>query len=430
MSAVRSVSLLWLASLGAAALALGTQVLLARTVAPADFGLYAASVAVATVLTPLAALGVPGLLPKLFGAEGAGAVRWLRVLVAATLPALMLGMVACASYAFFSRDTAAERIVGLALAPMVLSYAGAELAMARYQIERRSALQSLWTVVPNLARFCVALGAWMLQWSITQVALAIGAVSLLTGLLSLVLMAGPTWRLAPAAAGPVVSGQSAVASWRHAMSSSLPFGLSLFVFGVYSQGIVLLAEALGGAPLAGNYSLMLSILAAVYLAPSVLSQRFLLSRFHVWAVHDPARLLQVFRACCGALLALGGVAGIGIALLGPFAVQQAFGSRYADVGVLLVMCSLCVPARFVSAVLGTVLSTKDNIYHRLRAQVLVAAFALIFGAWAIDQWGLVGAALVAVGSEWLLFAAYLHACWRYALGPGALTGWTLNMRSL
>lgn len=430
MSAIRSVSLLWLASLAAAALALATQVMLARTVAPADYGLYAASVAVATLWTPLAALGVPGLLPKLFGAEGAAAIRWLRVLMITVVPALLVGVLLCAGYALVSRETTSDRLVGLALAPMVLSFAGAELAMARYQIEHRSALQSLWTILPNLLRFVVALIGWAWQCSVTQIAVSIGVVSVVAGVAAIVLVAVPPWRLEPSQERVAAVPISFTASWRRAVSAALPFGLSLFVFALYSQGIVLLAEALGGAPLAGAYSLMLNILAAVYLAPAVLSQRFLLSRFHAWAVHDPGRLLRVYQACCGTLLALGGVAGICIGLLGPMAVHIAFGARYAEVGSLLVMCSVSVPARFVASVLGTALATKDNIRHRLHAQVLVAAFALLFGAWAINQWGLVGAAATAVASEWLLLVAYLYACRRYAIGPGALTGWTFDLRSL
>lgn len=429
MSAVRSVSYLWLASMLAAGLALLTQMLLARAVSPADYGLYAASVTVAAMVAPLAGVGMPGYLLKVFGAEGPAATRWVRAAVRAMVPALGLGMLASALYACLIRPGAADRLLGLALAPMVLSYVGAELLLARYQIENRSLSQSVWTVLPNLMRLLVALATWALHWPVTWAATGIGAASLVTGALAIVLGGRTPWRL-PVGAPTALVGAGGPAETGGLVKEALPFALSQFVFLAYAQGAVLLLEALQGSRSAGVYSLTVAILTAVYLIPTVVSQRYLLSRFHRWSVHEPDRFRRVYQASCGLLLALGGLLGIGVSLLSPWAVDLIFGPAYRDVGAMLVMCSLCVPARFLAAVLGTALTTGDNIGHRLLAQVVVAAVTLLLSAWAIQRWGLVGAAAAAAGGEWLLALAYLQGCTRHVFGSAAWHGWNLRVSEL
>lgn len=429
MSAVRSVSYLWLASMLAAGLALLTQMLLARAVSPADYGLYAASVTVAAMVAPLAGLGVPGYLLKVFGVEGSAATRWVPAAIRAMVPALVLGMLVSALYACLIRSETADRLLGLALAPMVLSYVGAELLLARYQIENRAFAQSAWTVLPNLMRLLVALATWALHWPIAWAAAGIGAVSLATGVLAIVFGGRTPWH-APGNAPQSLGGANAPAAAPGLAREALPFALSQFVFLAYAQGAVLLLEALQGSRSAGAYSLTVAILTAVYLVPTVLSQRYLLSRFHRWSVHAPDRFLRVYQASCGLLLALGGLLGIAVALLSPWAVDLIFGQAYRDVGALLVMCSLCVPARFLASVLGMALTTGDNIRRRLLAQVVVAVLTLLFSAWAIEHWGLVGAAAAAAVGEWLLALAYLHGCTRHVFGSAAWRGWSLRVSEL
>ncbi len=75
--ALVAISLLWFGSLAGAGLAFITQVVLARELTPAGYGVFAAALATVALLAPLAGFGVQGFWLKAFGVEGWGAVRWL-----------------------------------------------------------------------------------------------------------------------------------------------------------------------------------------------------------------------------------------------------------------------------------------------------------------------------------------------------------------
>lgn len=57
---MRAVSMLWVCSLIGAALSFLTQVALARILQPAGYGAFAAALATASLLTPLAGFGIAG----------------------------------------------------------------------------------------------------------------------------------------------------------------------------------------------------------------------------------------------------------------------------------------------------------------------------------------------------------------------------------
>lgn len=427
-SAAFSVSVLWLASFAAAAAALLTQVLLTKAYAPSDYGLYAASLTAASLLAPLAGFGLPGFLLKAFGSEGEAANRCVATgtrVLAVTLP---LAMLLCGLYAAGVRSFSDERLIGVALSPVVLAFVGVELITAKHQIEHRPAVQSLWIVAPNAFRLTVAVVCWSLDLQVQWAAVGIGGGSLFIGLYSIFLVRRNRWISRDPQVQVHVSQVDSESEIRQMIRGSIPFGLGQTIFLAYSQGQTLLLEAFRGAEAAGAFSLALSALAAVYLIPSVVLQRFLWNRFHRWAVHDPDRMLRVYQVVCGRLLLSGAALGLAVALFAPRIIASVLGEAYAEVGWVLVMCSLCVPARFLSTNFGVVLMTGENARHRIRTQLCVAATTIIGAVFLVERFGVVGAAAALTTGEYLLALAYLWACGKYLFGTKAWSGWSLSFK--
>jgi O-antigen/teichoic acid export membrane protein len=429
MAAIRSISFMWLASLFAAGFALLSQMMIARSVQPNDYGVYAGALTAAAILAPLAGLGVSGFLLRVFGEEGPAARRWIKGCLTAMSYSLCAGILACAAYTVSLSTDSTGLVVGLALAPLILSFVGAELAISRYQVEGNHLGVSVWTVVPNLLRVGVALAGWVLNWSIVGISVGIGIVSTVVGAWAFATLLRARWKDQPSRESSRTNTLEKV-PFTQAAASSWPFGLSNFVFLVYFQSGVLMLATLSSHSAAGVFSLGLSILTAVYLIPTVVAQRYMMVKFHHWATHQPAFFLTVFRTCCGVALVAGLLMAVGVALLAPYLVRIAFGAAYDEVGTVLAMASLCIPARYLSCFIAAAYGTFGNMKPRLHTQMVLALVMVPLSFVAISSQGLLGATVAMVASEWAMALAYLFGCVRHIFGTDALRGWNLNLRAL
>src|SRR5688572_17709353 len=84
--AATAISLLWLSTAAGAGMVFAAQTLLARQLGPADYGLFASSLATVTMIAPLAGFGLSQLRLRVYGEEGWGADRWIA-------PSLRLSLV-------------------------------------------------------------------------------------------------------------------------------------------------------------------------------------------------------------------------------------------------------------------------------------------------------------------------------------------------
>ena len=126
-----------------------TQVVLARELTPAGYGLFASALATITLLVPLAGFGVRGFWLKAFGVEGWGAVRWLTpsfrfVILSTTVTLLLL-----AGWAAFGPHDASFRWLLYWLLPVVFGYLFVELVSGKLQLEERYKALALWRLLPH-----------------------------------------------------------------------------------------------------------------------------------------------------------------------------------------------------------------------------------------------------------------------------------------
>jgi len=414
--AIKAISLLWIGSLIGAGCAFLTQVILARQLGPTAFGAFAAALATTTLLTPLAGFGIAKYWLKAFGQEGWQAVRWLRGSFRFTVVTTLLVLAALFAWAVLGPHDATTSGLLMVLPVYLLGQISVELVSAKLQLEERYIGLAMWQFLPHLLRLLlVAMLAFVMVELMTlhSVAYAYALISVGVFALGTSLM----WRMyrghlalkghgdasvsASQLTPPASMGQVAAQSW--------PFGLAGVFYLIYFQSDIILLKYISGEEAAGIYNVAFVVMAAVYMLPSVVYQKFLLPKIHRWANHDRERFYQVYRTGNWVMLVLGLLAMLAIWLLAPWGVQLLFGDRYMDAVLPLSILALAAPIRLVAISVGSTLVTQDHMRRKVWFMAITALINLTLNVILIPRYGINGAAIGTVISDLGLLFLYMYS---------------------
>lgn len=404
--ALSALSLLWLATAAGAVMVFAAQTLLARRFGPAEYGLFASSLATITLIAPLAGFGLSQFRLKVFGTEGWRGERWRRAserFIAASTALALAGVAAWAEWGP-PVDARTRQLLWLLL-PVIVGLLAVEQVGSKLRLEERYGALAAWQLWMPLGRLLVA--AYALAWAgmrVEMVALGYSAIAVLA-----VLGAWPQWRamargrwaLRGHGAKQEATAPTVLPGVRELCLQAWPYGMAAVLYPVFFQiGTVLLKYQAGDAA-AGHFGIALAVMTAIYLFPATVYQKFLLSKLHRWAVHDRPRFRQAYRWGGVAMLACGVVAGIALAF-GATLAPRIFGAGYRTVVPLLQVLALCVPLRFLSTAVGSVLLTEGHMRYRVGAMALAALAAVLLNLALIPAFAEMGAAIATVIAEALL----------------------------
>lgn len=404
--ALSALSLLWLATAAGAVMVFAAQTLLARRFGPAEYGLFASSLATITLIAPLAGFGLSQFRLKVFGTEGWRGERWRRAserFIAASTTLALAGVAAWAEWGP-PVDARTRQLLWLLL-PVIVGLLAVEQVGSKLRLEERYGALAAWQLWMPLGRLLVA--AYALAWAgmrVEMVALGYSAIAVLA-----VLGAWPQWRamargrwaLRGHGAKQEATAPTVLPGVRELCLQAWPYGMAAVLYPVFFQiGTVLLKYQAGDAA-AGHFGIALAVMTAIYLFPATVYQKFLLSKLHRWAVHDRPRFRQAYRWGGVAMLACGLVAGIALAF-GATLAPRIFGAGYRTVVPLLQVLALCVPLRFLSTAVGSVLLTEGHMRYRVGAMALAALAAVLLNLALIPAFAEMGAAIATVIAEALL----------------------------
>ena len=187
-------------------------------------------------------------------------------------------------------------------------------------------------------------------------------------------------------------------SIKNILARTYPFGLESFLFLVYHQIDLILLRYLVNEETVGFYGASVIFMAAVYLIPSVLYQKFLLPKIHRWAYGESDQF-KVFIRKGGIRLFVSGVFVMFIIwYMGEYVIQFALGDAYYPSVALLMVMSLAIPFRYLAVHLGSVLCTRDLIWTNLKISGFTALLNVVLNFLLIPQYGGEGAAIATVVS--------------------------------
>ncbi|RUL72706.1 polysaccharide biosynthesis C-terminal domain-containing protein [Dyella choica] len=409
--ALGPISVLWVATAAGAVMAFFTQALLARKLGPAEFGLFASSLATLSMAAPLAAFGLPPYWLRLYGVEGWRANRWLgpslRFITGSTLLALSLVV----AWAYLGATPDAQPIL-LLLLPVVLGILASSLISSQLRLEERHYALALWQLATPGSRMLVA-ALLMLMPALDSRAAAVGfsLISLLLAMLALpqlrAMMRGGI-RLRGHGPRPADLSGDESPSVAHLWSQAWAYGMEATLYPIFFQISTVLLKYLNGNAQAGIFGIALGVMMAIYLIPATIYQKFLLSKLHRWAAHDPKKFWSAYRLGNFAMLASGIVVGAVLITVAPWLVPIVFGEKFRPVVKVLAVLAVCVPLRFLSTAMSSALLNEKHMRYRVLAMGASAVIAIAFNAMLIPTYHVMGAAAATViGEASLLLMMYL-----------------------
>jgi len=155
------------------------------------------------------------------------------------------------------------------------------------------------------------------------------------------------------------------------------------------------------------------VMSAIYLIPVTIYQKFLLAKLHRWAAHDKPKFWMVYRKGNMSMLALGLLIGIAMVVSTPWVVPIVFGEAYRPVIQILMLLAICVPIRFLSVSMGSVLLTEDHMRFRVYAMGLAAAVVIGMNLLLIPRFSAMGAAGATLMGECVLLLVTYYCVQRF-----------------
>lgn len=409
--ALGAISILWISTAIGAGLAFLTQALLARKLGPAEFGLFASSLATVTMVSPLAGFGLPQYWLQVYGVEGWQGNRWLRPSLRFITGSTLLTLSLVVAWSFMGAPADAQSIL-LLLLPVVMGILAASLISSQLRLEERHYALALWQLTTPGSRMLVAvLLLWVPSLDGRFVAIGFSFISLVVAALalpSLLAMMRGGIRLHGHGPPPSAPMAGPIPSVARLWSQAWAYGMEATLYPIFFQISTVLLKYLNGNAQAGIFGIALGIMTAIYLIPATVYQKFLLSKLHRWAAHDPQKFWKVYRHGNIAMLASGIMVGALLIAVAPWVVPMIFGEKYRPVVRVLAILAVCVPVRFLSTAVSSALLNEKHMRYRVLAMGLSAVIVIAFNAMLIPRYHEAGAAVATViGEASLLLALYL-----------------------
>ena len=391
--------------------------MLARTLGPAQFGAFSSALAMVTLLAPLAAFGIGGWWLRVFGEEGYAAKRWVKpslqfsVLSSFAVAALLIA---------WARLGPHDNVTGTLIATLtwvVLAQVIIDLVSAKLQLEAKHIGLAAWQFVSHPLRL---VGVLLLiiylpiltAFHVASLYLAIAVLVFAIGCYYLVGFYNGKLHLAgyrKSSHFRNTEGYLEEPSVKNVLARTYPFGLESFLFLVYYRIDLILLRYLVNEEAAGFYGASVIFMAAVYLLPSVLYQKFLLPKIHRWAYEESNQFKVFIRKGSILLFAAGLFVMFIIWYTGEHLIQLVFGDEYYPSISLLMLLSLAIPFRYLAVHLGSVLCTRDLIWTNLKITGFTASLNVFLNFLLIPQYGGAGAAVATVLSYILLAVLFTAA---------------------
>ena len=413
-----------------------SQVILARQLSTEGYGAFSSAFATITLLGPLAIFGVGHSWLKLYGIEGVGANRWLKVSLKMLVLTFTVTVLISTIWAFIGPHNLHFRFFLLGLLPLIISHIFTELVNTRFQLEGRYGALAIWQNFIHFLRFLfITLAAifFIKPLAVIQVVLAYSFISIVVSILGYFLLSSMLRGkinlkiLKGKSSKENISGDQLNLS--QMFVQSMPFGLAGLFYLVYLQSDLIFLKYLVNDTAAGIYAAAFAVLLVVYFIPGVIYQKFLLPKIHGWANHNEKMLLAVYQAGNGIMLLMGLIIFVVLFLISPIVIPIIFGEEYKETSFVLNILLFCIPLRFLATSIESPLFTKDLMKWKTGSMGLVAFLNIILNFILIPPFSFYGAAAATLISEFVVLILYLLIIYRKLFGINAFLGWTNGFNS-
>jgi len=425
LHALKAISLIWAGSLAGGFLGFAVQILLARNFQPSDYGAFSSAFATINLLAPLCGFGVGSLWLRIYAQYGPNATSWIRPSLEFCALSTGLTFVVLILWACLGVHNSSEKILLFAMSPIFLWQLAVGLVSSKLQLEQRYGVFTYWQVSQYFFRLLgVAVLATLGFLTVYTASLLYAALAVGTFIFSFPHISKLLRKQANITFSPDLNyaAQSHVGI-KEVWTGAWPFGFAGFFYLIYFQSNIIIINHIRSPADAGIYNVAFTILSALYLFPSAIYQKFLLARMHRWAAHSPHTLLNICRA--GGIIMFGIGCGVGLAVYfsKDWLIHIMFGGKYSEAPYILGILCLCLPIRFYATAIGSALATQDHMRTKVKYMGFTALANIAINFALIPRFGLHGAAVATVFSEFTLLVLYRHHLKRHVFGLKAWDDW-------
>ena len=106
------------------------------------------------------------------------------------------------------------------------------------------------------------------------------------------------------------------------------------------------------------------------------------------------------------MLSLGALSAASLLLVAPFAIPIVFGQEYKTSVTIVMILAFCIPFRFLSTSVGSVLTTNNQMSHKVKCMSVVAGINILLNLILIPSYQEAGAAYSTLACEAILLILY------------------------
>jgi O-antigen/teichoic acid export membrane protein len=349
---------------------------LTRILGPAQYGIYAAAVAITTAVQAFGFMGLDQL--YLRGDVDEAELRTASMHVA--LLQIVLVAVAAAGWPNLSMTA---RVCTVA---MGIGQATIAMRLPWYYTPQRR-LQFAVRARREVAAFALTQLAVVAVVVIGQGVLAAGLAAMVAGLF---LVAVSRAQVGPRAVWSLRK------SWQLLRAGS-PFVFSTAFYTLYMEVDVALLAALTVPAVVAQYSVAYTFVTAAAVLPIALNADVL--RPHLYRTSTPTARRRLLRDFAWLTVGLGVTAGLVVYLFGPLATHVLYGRRYDAAGALVIILAIALPFHYLNSWAANLLVGVRRLREVVTVQAVLAAANIACNLGLIPALGARGAAIATVGTE-------------------------------
>jgi len=405
-------SILWLATAAGAGMVFLTQVILARQLGPARYGLFASSLATVTMIAPLAGFGLSQFWLRVYGVEGWSARRWLEASLRFVVWSALLTIFFIAMWAFSGIPSPETKTTIMMLLPVAVGVLAVDLLASKFRLEDRYVTLAVWQMLVPLGRLFVAAMLLILptltdRFVVTGYSV-IAVCATVIAFTEILKMLRGKLNLRGHGDRPINEPMLSIPTAKELWNQVWAYGLAAVLYGIFFQVSTVMLKYLQGDAAAGFFGTAMAVLTAIYLFPATIYQKFLIAKLHRWAVHDKNKFWSIYRKGCVAMLGSGVAVSIAMVLVMPPLVPLTFGAAFIPTVDILLVFAICPPVRFLSTAVGSALLSERQMRSRVAAMLVAVGITIITNLLLIPRFGAMGAAVsLVIGEAALLISLYL-----------------------
>lgn len=396
---VRIILILFSSSIFAAGLTFLTQVLLARNLTPATYGIFSSYLSLILLMNAFSGFGSDSLILKLNGISSGKLNKLKKSIVFYDILGLIISSLICLVIVWTEQP--GIKYISIFLLICNLSLYINRLVSSILQINSRYNTLALWQSALAILRFIFILGIQLTAViTIENVVFSYILASILTCFIGLKFITEFFKK----------SFNSNI-FLKKVFKQASPFGVAALCHLVYFQSDIVLINMLGSSVEAGYYTVAFTIIISAYLIPTAIYQKYLLPKVHYWYHHDKQKIGVIYQKGGKVMLILSVLIVIVIQLFSECFILKIYGNDYINAVTFIRVLSVCIIFRFMSSNIGVILSTGDMISKKTKAMLYTAIINVVSNLILIPLYGAIAACYTTALCEIILmlqFYSILH----------------------